>query len=261
MRFAGTALATLFALCGALTAESQTESKPSKDLGENKELSRATEKTSTLKSYTFDMVIEIEGAPMPMDPFEFEGKSSGEITFISGSLMGQEIEMYKKGETIVGLNPDGEWESASEDEMGPGASANMMKAPHEELEKMAEKLDDIKKAKSREDIKGTSCSIYTGTLDTENAKELLGNNTMAMMDADISGSVKLWVNDDSLIMKIEINVDIAMDFQGNQMEMTIVRTTTLSKLNETKLDIPEEVQAIIKEEEGDSSKKDSKEDY
>ena len=90
MRFAGSALAMLFFLCSTVVAD------------ENEELSKATKKTSALESYSFTMYIEIEGSPMPMDPFEFEGKSQGDILYLSGDLMGQEFEMFKNGDTVVG---------------------------------------------------------------------------------------------------------------------------------------------------------------
>jgi hypothetical protein len=85
---------------------------------------------------------------------------------------------------------------------------------------------------------------------------------MAMMDADISGTIKLWVAESGIILKIALNIDIAMDFQGNEMDMTVVRTTTLSKLGKTKIDIPDEVRDIFTEEadSADSEKK-GDEDY
>ena len=80
MRFAGSALAMIFFLCSTVVAD------------ENEELSKATKKTSALESYSFSMFIEIEGSPMPMDPFEFEGKNQGDILYLSGDMMGQEFQ-------------------------------------------------------------------------------------------------------------------------------------------------------------------------
>ncbi len=241
MRFAGSALAMFFFLCSTVVAD------------ENEELSKATKKTSALESYSFTMYIEIEGSPMPMDPFEFEGKNQGDILYLSGDLMGQDFEMFKKGDSVVGLNPDGEWEIAPEENgMGGEVSAGMMKAPHEELDKIEGKLEKVTKADEKQEVHGKACDVFSGTLNTDTAKDMLGNNQLAMMDADISGIAKLWVNEDGLIVKIKMDIDIAMDFQGNEMEMTIVRTTTLSKLGKTKIEIPEEVQEIL-DEEGDNS--------
>ncbi|MDP6959049.1 MAG: hypothetical protein QF645_09570 [Planctomycetota bacterium] len=241
MRFAGSALAMLFVLCSTVVADV------------NEDLAKATKKTTELESYSFTMYIEIEGSPMPMDPIEFEGKTQGDLLYLAGDLMGQEFEMFKKDETVVGLNPEGDWEIAPEDNgMGGGASAGMMKAPHEELDKIETKLEDIKKADGKQDVNGQPCDVYKGTLDTDSAKDMLGNDQLAMMDPDISGIAKLWVNKDGLIVKVKMDIDIAMDFQGNEMEMTIVRTTTLSKLGKTTIEIPEDVQEILNEE-GDNS--------
>tara|TARA_Y100000588_G_scaffold347490_1_gene396331 strand:+ start:100 stop:876 length:777 start_codon:yes stop_codon:yes gene_type:complete len=258
MRLAGSALAMIFLLCSSVAAN------------DSEDISKATKKTSTLDSYSFTMYIEIEGSPMPMDPFEFEGKNQDGVLHLAGDLMGQEFEMFKKGDTVVGLNPEGDWEIAPEDNgMGGGANAGMMKAPHEELQQIDGKLEDIKKHDEKKDVNGQSCDVYSGTLNTESATDMLGNNSLAMMDADISGTAKLWVNADGYIVKVKMDIDIAMDFQGNEMEMTIVRTTTLSKLGKTKIEIPEEVQEIMDEEgeemepserkKGDSKKAD--EDY
>ena len=253
MRFAGTSLAIMTLLCGAVAVDAQTES--------DSPLSEATKKTSKLDSYTFTMLIEVEGSPMPMDPFEFEGKHSGNVTFLTGEVMGQEVEMYKEGDTIVGLNDEGDWEASPTMGMGGGASG-MMNAPHQELGKLDGKLDDVKKLKERDDLDGKPCDVYTGTLSSDNAQEMLGNPAMAMMDADISGTIKLWVAKSGIILKIALNIDIAMDFQGNEMEMTVVRTTTLSKLGKTKIDIPDEVREIFTEEaDSDDSEKKGDEDY
>lgn len=245
-------------------------------LADDKEdLGKATKKFSEAESYTFKMTIEIEGSPMPMDPIEFEGKYKKDIaSYVSGSIMGRDFEAYRNGEKIAMRNQDGDWtdapnfggqrrpraEGEGEGEQpqrpranrgGRGGMARNLKPPHEELASFEDKIEKLKKSEKTEAVDHKDCSIYEGGLSEEAAKEMVPMGMGRMMgnmgNAEITGSAKLWVSEESVIIKYEFKSTIKVDFQGNEMEITSTRTVEVSKIGETDVKLPDEVKKLWEE--------------
>lgn len=219
--------------------------------GDDKEdLGKASKKATEMKSYTFKATIEVDGSPMPMDPIELNGTHNNDAaTHVSGSIMGQDFEAYKKGEKLVTKGQDGEWTSGGGGGrgMGGGMMARAIKTPHEELKDLETKFKEIKKADAKELVGETDCTVYSGDLTDEAAKDMMpmGRGMGGMGNAEITGKGKVWVNPDGVIVKYQFDIALSLDFQGNALEITVLRTTELSKIDDTKVEVPEEVQKLF----------------
>ncbi len=232
------------------------------------DVATAAKKASELESYAFKFTVEVEGAPMPMDPMEFNGKFAKETAaYVSGAMMGQDFEAYKKGEKVAFKGMDGEWELASgrraggRGPMGGMMLGRSMKLPHEELKDGEKKLKEIKKAEAKEKVGEKECSLYEGELTEEAVKELLPMGRMpGMGEAEISGKVKMWIDAEGVIRKYELTASMAIPIQDNQMNLKIVRVTEFSGIGETRVEVPDEVTKLFEqkdEEKKDGEKKDN----
>ncbi len=238
---------------------------------EKEDVAKAAKKASELESYSFKMALEIEGAPMPMDPIEFTGKHQKDVgTYISGSAMGRDIEAYKKGEKVASKNQDGEWQLGGPGGRGRGMGGEL-KAPHEEIAGVEKKFKEIKKKDAKEAVDGKDCSVYEGDLTDEGAKDVLpgGLGRMAGAAAEISGKAKVFVDADGLARKYVFVITVKASFQGNDLEITTTRAVDLKDIGSTKVELPEDVKKLFEEkkdvpstdEKKDEPKKEDKKDY
>lgn len=231
------------------------------------DVAAAAKKAAEMESYSFKFTVEVEGAPMPMDPMEFNGKYAKDSgAYVSGAMMGQDFEAYKKGEKVAFKGMDGEWQLASgrraggRGPMGGMMLGRSMKLPHEELKDGEKKLKAIKKAEAKEKVGDKECAVYEGELTEDAVKEILPMGRMpGMGEAEISGKVKMWIDGESVIRKYELTAQMSVTVQENPMEIKIVRVTEFSKIGETKVEVPDEVTKLFeqKEEPKDEPKKEN----
>jgi hypothetical protein len=230
-------------------------------LADDKEdLANASKKATEMTSYSFSSHIEIEGGPVPMD-FEFNGKYSKETaTHVQGEAMGRDFEVYKQGEKVA-IKREGEWSLESGARRG-GMREMERAVPHEELKEIDKKFKEVKKSASKERVGEKECSVYEGELSEKAVKEMIpmGRGMGAMENAEISGSAKLWIDEEGVIRKYEMSVNMNLDFQGNQLEMKILRSTELSGIGDTIVEIPSEVTSLLsKDEKSEDKEKTDKE--
>jgi hypothetical protein len=232
---------------------------------DKEDLGAAAKKATEAESYTFKSTIEIEGSPMPVDPIEFEGKHHKDAaTYLTGSMMGRDIELYKKGDKIVTKGMDGNWQSGGGGGGGRGGRglggmmSGALKAPHEELKDFEKKFKEVKKGERKENVGGKECSVYSGDLTEDAAKEMIPMGRMGGLGgAEITGSAKVWVDGDGVVRKYETVANLSIDFQGNQLELTVTRKTEISEIGSTKLEVPEEVKKLLG---GEEKKEEPKKD-
>lgn len=223
---------------------------------DKEDLAKAAQKAAEMESYAFTMKLEIEGFPMPMDPMEFSGKYQKDVaTYVTGSvpMMGGDFEAYRKGKKAAFKGADGEWQSPKGRGMGMGMMGRNLQAPHEDLKDLDTKFKDIKKTDQKESIGEKECAVYVGDLTEEAAKQMGGmfGAMGGMGNSEMTGTGKWWVDGDGVIRKIELTANVALSMQGEDRELKIVRSTEITDIGSTKVEIPDEAKPFLEEKKED----------
>ena len=224
---------------------------------DKEDLAKAAKKAAEVESYKFKMTIEVEGSPMPMDPIEFEGEFAKGITHITGSVMGRDIDAYKKGKKVVTKNQDDEWTAGG----GGGAmGAGQIKAPHEELKGSEKIFKEIKKGDKKETVDSKECTIYEGELTDDAAKEMVPGGGARMLGgaAEVSGKGKIFVDEDGVIRKYVMVSNIKASFQGQDLDITATRSIELKDVGKAEVKVPEEVEKLLADDKKDTPSVDPK---
>jgi hypothetical protein len=228
---------------------------------EKDDVAKAAKKSTGLGSYAFKITIELEGGPMGGNgPIELSGAyNKDSATHVKGDLMGREFEAYRKGDKLVMKDQEGNWQSSAQGggRGGPGGGmmGRLVKAPHEELADFEKKFKSIKKG-DKKTIDGKECFSYEGDLTEEGIKEMLpmGGRMQGMGDSEFTGSAKLWIDGDDIIRRYEVVTNMSLNFQGNQIDMKISRSIDLTSIDETKVEVPKEVQDLLDKKEESKEK-------
>ncbi len=218
---------------------------------DKEDLAKAAKKATEMESYKFKMTMELEGVPMAQGPIEFTGEHQKDTTHISGEVNGQEFEAYKKGKKAATKGQDGEWKAGGKGGRGGMAmNISQVKAPHEELKEVEKKFEKIKKADKKETVNSKECTIYEGDLTEEAAKDIIpgGGGRMAGNAAEITGTGKIFVDADGVIQKVVFVSSIKVSIQGQDLDITMTRTTEVSDIGKTEIKVPEEVAKLLEEE-------------
>jgi len=168
----------------------------------------------------------------PFKPGPTDGKLVKDgVTYFTSSFGDNTTEIYLQGKQSAISNPDGGWKSAKELESdeGPGRFmafiVNAFKAPAAQAEELA----------GTADLKQDG-DVISGTMTEAGAKSQFRIGTVT----DPKGSVKFWVKDGQLV-KYEFKLTGKADFNGNEFDVDRDTTIEISKVGETKLDVPADV--------------------
>lgn len=239
----GFVLIVLALFGGSALAQEGTESRN----GNKEAVAKAAKKASELKSYTFKATVQIEGSPVPIEPMEFDGAVQGDLSHIRGEVMGNEMEAYRKGGRTIVRNADGDWEEVEKE--GPmGALNRGLKPPHEQLKDFEKKLKDGIEKKGTEKVEGEDCDVYEGELTEKAIRSLMRDRAGILEQAEVSGKARVWIDGEGNVRQVETVIAIAMELQGNPLEMTVTGRTTLSKFNDTRIETPAEVRKLLGDE-------------
>ncbi len=204
---------------------------------------KACQKTSELKSYAVHISIGIEGGGENAVDLVFEGGyTEGEGTCVKGSYLETPMGLYRRdGKTAVIDAKDKSWKNADDikPEKGKRTPGKNFQVPHEEIKGFEKKLKDVRKVEAEK-----GCDVYTAELTEEGARSLLPPNAR-VPQIKASGDVKIWINADGFVSEIMIIHITEGSVQGKDFRITTTRTNRLSKLNEYKVDVPEDARKAL----------------
>ncbi|HLF92786.1 MAG TPA: hypothetical protein VJB14_04950 [Planctomycetota bacterium] len=250
-------IAILALLCGGLRAADD------KDL-----VTAAANKLADAGSYTFKGETKVESAfggagGQQIPPFEgkYEKEAGAHVT------VGDRGEYFRKGEKVFVKNQQQDWTELDKAQLpGAGGGQNRqrgamagrlmlknMKTPHEEVKDLPKAFKEIKKEEKSEKVGEKECAVYGGDLSEEGIKASplgrmigqLGALGGGAANAEMSGQGRLWIDPDGNLVKFELTSRVAIEFQGNPIEFSMIRSSEISAVGKTKVEVPEGVKKLL----------------
>lgn len=235
---------------------------------DKEDLKKAAEKTGKVTNYAFKTSTDIEGFEGQTFTLEFDGKHDKDAgSLMAGSLPGGagDIVIIRKGDRVVAQRDGGDWQSPEDfDDGGQGAHiAEFLKTfrlPHEDVKGADKFFKEIKKT-ADEKVGDTKATKYSGDLTDDGLTELnpLGRMLKNLgVEPEISGSGALFVDENGVIVKIEVKITAKIDLNGNEVELTLSRTSRLSGVDGTKVELPKEALEKLEKQGKKEEKKEDK---
>jgi hypothetical protein len=227
--------------CALLAAASVASAADAKE-----ELIQAAKALDAKENYSWRTTVVVPDDAQ-FKPGPTEGKAvKGGLIKVAQEFEFATLETYKQGDKAAMNNQDGGWDSLAEVESQEGfgpfraAMARNLFAPSEDVVDMAKHLQDVKK----------EGEVYSGELTEAGAKALLGLNRRAGGGGGMNvpagkGSAKFWVTD-GVLSKLEVKLEGAIEFGGNEMDVKRTSTTVIKEIGSTKLDVPDAAKAKLK---------------
>jgi hypothetical protein len=227
---------------------------------EKDDVAAAAKKLQERSSFSFKGETRTEmpgmmGGMGDSDPSTFEGKYEKDV----GSFIKTPTHEFITVGDKTATRPLSDWKLL-EDEADPMALQKRMmsmmsgsravRSPHLDFKDFGSKIAKAKKSK-RDMVGETACDLYEVEFTEDAAKEILTDmlpwgNMMGMMpDTEITGSAKVWIDDDGRILKYESKGSLSANAGGMDLEMSASRTVTFSNFDETKVEIPEDVKKLM----------------
>ncbi|HLY74858.1 MAG TPA: hypothetical protein VKU80_12135 [Planctomycetota bacterium] len=228
-------------------------------------LQQALTKVAGLDSYSFKGETEVQsqfGAGVGGQAPSLDGKYQKEVGLYIKSDRG---EVFRKGDRVLVKQGENDWQDLAQfqppappaaDGQKPRFRGNPMmiklmlrnlKAPHEELRDLAKGLKAVKKAEKPEKIGDVECFEYSGELSDEALKgSPLGR--LALLggaNASLSATARIWVDTQGNVAIYEVLTKGAVNFQGNQVEISVTRRSEITDAGKTKVEVPEGVQKLL----------------
>jgi hypothetical protein len=221
---------------GLFTALVLSTSAPGADA--KKDLAQAVQKTSRLKAYCFS----IDRQPGQGAKGAVEGAyEKGKPVFFRA----ERIEFYKKGAALV-YQQAGKWHKSRTGTLSDpllilGASAKVRGArlPHEELAGFEKNLTKVRKTGRKE---GGS-DVYTADIDTAGVKRLAPTEYAGVAR---TGKAKIWVNNKGQVVKYAVTLKLKGRLGNAEIDGSTTWTVALSDLSKATVNVPDEVQKILK---------------
>ena len=231
----------------------------------------AAAKAADAGSYTFKGEIKLESAfgNLPQQIPSMDGKYQKDVGLLIS--VGERGEFFRRGDKNFVKTGQGEWTELEKAQLGgagggAGGGQNRqrgalmgrmmiknLKAPHEEVKDIAKGFKELKKEEKSDKVGEKDCAVYGGDLSEEGVKSSplgkmigqLGALGGGAQNAEMSGKGRLWIDPDGAIVKFELTTKVAVDFQGNQIEFTMARSTEISAVGKTKVEVPDGVRKLL----------------
>ena len=197
----------------------------------------------------------------------FDGRLPVSAYLIAGSQWDRETGTWVKTDSYefvtVGAKtvarPSADWKLIKEEdesEIQRGlfrglASSRPVRAPHEEFAGYARVVTKAKKAEAKESVGDKECQVYEAEFTEEAARDMaralfpMGRWLDRMPEAKYSAGTRVWVDGEGRILKVETNVKISAPVQGTDIEMSATRSSTISDIDATRLEIPDLVKKAL----------------
>jgi hypothetical protein len=210
---------------------------------QSEELADATKKSATMESYTFKE--ETKAGKGKHQPGAAEGRYQKDqaMAFKIGSAEG-----FKKAGLIIYKDGE-EWKKVEKAQKGEkkqtpaAAGISAVKLPHEELEGFEKNFEKVEKSAEKDN----NCTLWTGTLTPAAARTLVstGGKKEAKTTSTYSGTAKVWVNDQGVIVKYEILSHMKGEDKKGPVELDITKTVVITEVGTTKVEVPEEAKKLL----------------
>lgn len=228
------------------------------DAAAAEELGKAAKAASELDAYSFTSKVTVIGFPMFNDPVNAEGTHKDGTTHVSGTYKKNKYEGFTRDGEVVSRRNDEPWARPDAPGGGMGAMSGIASQltiiPHEEVRDLPGKLADVAKGEKKEDVDGHACTVFEGELTEEAAKSLIPPAAAAFgLSGDVVGLARIWVDDEGVVRRFETTAAIRANFQGQDLEIGMNRTTNITDVGSATLEVPPEVEELLKkpeEEEG-----------
>jgi hypothetical protein len=229
----------------------------------------AAKKMVELKNYGWKGSMKFDGnLPFGGNNEIPEAKFEGSHDADKGThMLTDSTEYLKVGEKTVS-RPRGEWRLEEERDGGGGFGGRggrggmgrmfgmfggAPKMPHEELKDPDGKISDVKKEDAKEKVGEVECAVYSCTLREDAARDMAPFARMLerIPDSTVSGSLKLWVDESGQVLKYETTTKVAASFQGNDFEVSVIRSTELKDVGKAKVEIPDDAKKVLETKKSD----------
>lgn len=217
-------------------------------------LDKAAAKAAEMTNYSYKTTTTVEGLGKDGGvgkPVTIEVKIEKDKPW---QVKGGATEAFKQGEKVIVKDGDAWKEMAKPGKPADGSKPDRkamavnlalrgLKAPHEQVKDIGTKIKEVK----REDSDGGAC--YSGELTEDAAKEFgaMQSGKAAGKNATFkyTGSVKVFVNGEGSITKLEIVTEGKGAVKDQEMTIKQTRTIEISEVGSTKVEVPEEVTKLL----------------
>jgi hypothetical protein len=242
---------------------------PAARVDEKDTVAAAAGKIAQAESYAFKGETKFDSAfgNLPQQIPNFDGKYHKD----SGLLLtiGDRGEFFRKGDKNFVKTAQADWTELDKAQLGGaggGQGGNRarggqmgrmmiknMKSPHEEAKDLPKSFKEIKKEEKADKLGDKECAVYGGDLSEEGIKASplgkmigqLGALGGGAQNAEMSGKGRLWIDADGTLVKYELTTKVSVDFQGNTIEFSMVRSTEITGIGKTQVEVPEAVQKLL----------------
>jgi hypothetical protein len=212
-------------------------------LVQSEELAEASKKSVAMENYSFK--VDVKAGKGKNQPGAVEGRFQKDqpMGLKTGSTEGfrkSGAVVYKEGE---------EWKKLEKPQKGekrqqPAAAAfTLVKLPHEELEGFEKNFEKVEKAAEKD----KDCTVWSGTLTPTGARTLVstGSKREGKIQANYTGTAKVWVNDKGLIVRYEVHSTMKAETKKGPMETSLTKTVEITGVGETKVELPEAASKLL----------------
>jgi hypothetical protein len=220
------------------------------------ELLAAANKAAQAKSYSFrgeTKLVLPEGLDKSggNEAVRFEGKFDRE----TGARVKTDSYEFVMAGGKTAARPVGEWKALKEEEGGDVqrllyqalSGSRPPRAPHEDFAAWPRAIAGVKRADGKESIGDRECRVYEIKFTPESARELvrvlfpMGRwiDRMPIDNNSCSATARAWVDADGRILKVETSAKVTTSIQGSDAVFSVTRTTSISDVDATKVEIPE----------------------
>lgn len=161
------------------------------------------------------------------------------------------------GKTVA--RPISDWKLLKEEDPGDVqrliyqslGSARALRSPPEEFAGYARGVERVKKSDAKETVGDKECAIYEAEFTEPAARDLgralvpMGRWVDRLPNAACSASARVWVDGEGRILKVESKARIAATIQGSDVQLSATRTTAISDIDATKVEVPDGAKKIL----------------
>jgi len=187
------------------------------------DLAEAAKKSSTLESYAFKVETKLSRGKQQLGAIKGIYQKDQPL-----SLKTAGVEGFKKGE---------------KKQQPVAAAFSGVKLPHEELEGFEKSFEKVEKAAEKD----KDCSVWSGTLTPSAAHALVstGGKTEGKSNATYTGTARVWVNDQGLIVRYEVVAHMKGETKKGPVEADITRTVSIAEAGAAKVGVPEPAAKLL----------------
>jgi hypothetical protein len=211
---------------------------------QSEELAEAARKSSSLERYAF--TVETRAGLGKHQAGAIEGRYQKDQPL---ALRTAGVEGFKKGGAVVYQDGE-EWKRLERARKGgkkepPGVAAFAdVKLPHEELEGFEKNFEKVEKAAEKD----KDCAVWSGVLTPAAARSLVssGGKADGKSLSTYTGTARLWVNDQGLIVRYEVSVHIKDETKKGTINADLTKTVQLAQPGSATVEVPEAAAKLLR---------------